>query len=379
MTGREKIEAAFSVGGTTQVPAVICYEGIFVRDHWEQLTSVPWWYRESPVLEHQLAWRREAIEKTGQDWFNLPGFYSRQERQALVVEVRGGDVFRVDGNAGSEELLVRPEVGGWSPAGGLHSVSPECLATTAEAIDALVPMPPETDVPFLEEGRGDLAAALLAEYGSSHYPICHVSSPLWACYGLWGFEGMMGMIATRPDLVEHAGRRFLQASQGAVRQAALLGASGIWIEECLTDLVSPASYAALVLPLLNPLVEEIRRQGLKSIYYYCGDPAGRWDLLLAVGADVLALEESKKGFVIDVDEVVTRARGRCAVLGNLDAMSLLERGSEAELRGEIARQIAAGQRIDGRFAMGLGSPVTPGTPVERVRRYCDLVHELGGA
>jgi hypothetical protein len=27
--------------------------------------------------------------------------------------------------------------------------------------------------------------------------------------------------------------------------------------------------------------------------------------------------------------------------------------------------------------MSIGSPVTPGTPVERVRLYRDLVHELG--
>jgi uroporphyrinogen-III decarboxylase len=47
------------------------------------------------------------------------------------------------------------------------------------------------------------------------------------------------------------------------------------------------------------------------------------------------------------------------------------------LRAEIARQIAAGRRNGGRFVLSLGSPVTPGTPMERVRRYCDLAHELG--
>lgn len=48
-----KIEAAFSPGGTMQVPAVICYEGIYVRDHWRRLTSHPWWYA-------QIAGRRAA-------------------------------------------------------------------------------------------------------------------------------------------------------------------------------------------------------------------------------------------------------------------------------------------------------------------------------
>jgi len=48
------------------------------------------------------------------------------------------------------------------------------------------------------------------------------------------------------------------------------------------------------------------------------------------------------------------------------------------LRAEIARQITAGRRNGSRFIMSLGSPVTPGTPVVRVRRYCELVRELAG-
>jgi len=99
--------------------------------------------------------------------------------------------------------------------------------------------------------------------------------------------------------------------------------------------------------------------------------------LLAVGADALSLEESKKGFVIDIEEVVERAQGKCAVLGNLDAVGVLQDGTEEELRAEIERQIAAGRKNGNRFVMSIGSPVTPGTSVERVRLYCDLVHDLG--
>jgi len=43
LTGRERIEAAFSAEGTRDLPAVICYESVFLRDHWPQLTQHPWW------------------------------------------------------------------------------------------------------------------------------------------------------------------------------------------------------------------------------------------------------------------------------------------------------------------------------------------------
>ena len=91
------------------------------------------------------------------------------------------------------------------------------------------------------------------------------------------------------------------------------------------------------------------------------------------------LEESKKGFKIDIEDVVDVVQGRIAVLGNLDAIGVLQGGSEQDLEAEIARQVRVGRRNKGRFIMSIGSPVTPATPVERVRHYCDLVHRMGSA
>lgn len=377
MTGREKIEAAFAPDGTPQIAAVICYEGIYLRDHWRHLTAAPWWHQQVPDLEVQMAWRREVIEKIGQDWFYLPRFFSRAERDSFAVEEREGGVFWVNRITGEALPLAEPRIGGWQ-GGGLHSVHPARLAESEEEIEALIPEPPAREPEKVrEDGRGDLAERLLAEFGGELFPLVHVTSPLWRGYQLWGFEGMMTMIATRPELVMRVCERGLALERFAVREAAALGAAGVWIEECLTDLISPEAFARLNLPFLRELVEEIRAAGMHSLYYYCGDPKGKWNLLLEVGADALSLEESKKGFVIDLEEVVEKVQGRCAVLGNLDAIGLLERGSEAELRAEIARQIAAGRRNRSRFVMSLGSPVTPGTSVARVRQYCEWVHELG--
>jgi len=378
MIGREKIKAAFSTEGTREIPAVICYEGIYIRDHWAQLTACPWWHQHVPSVELQMAWHREVIAKTGQDWFVLPGFYSLEDREKISIEARPEGVFRRDQRTGAEERLAEPRIGGWTAFDEPQSIRPTELAATSEEIDELIPVPAEFDPESKTlNGQNDLAFALLREYGEYLFPIRHVSSPLWICYSLWGFEGMMTLIATRPDLVAHACARSLTLSIRAIHEAASCGAAGIWIEECLTDMISPEAFAALNVPFVRRLVEEIHSLGLKSIYYYCGDPAGKWEQLLSVGADALSLEESKKGFLIDIEDVVQWVRGRCTVLGNLDAIDLLEKGSTEELRAEISRQVAAGRRNGSRFIMSLGSPVTPGTSVERVRLYCDLVHDLG--
>jgi hypothetical protein len=42
MTGRQKIQQALSRDGTPEIPVVICYEEVFVRDHWGEITREPW-------------------------------------------------------------------------------------------------------------------------------------------------------------------------------------------------------------------------------------------------------------------------------------------------------------------------------------------------
>jgi Uroporphyrinogen decarboxylase (URO-D) len=377
MNGRKKIEAALSMEGTREFAAVIPYEEIYIRDHWPQLTINPWWYSRSPDLEHQLAWRREAVARIGQDWMELPACASHAFRQEYQIRAGEQGVSLVSRLTGEEFRIKKPVVGGWESFDSASSGHAACLADSLAAIEEQIPLQPATDLLEIRaEGRGDLAQALLSEYGDSIYPMGGATSPLWKCYRLWGFTGLMEMIATRPALVEAACDRFLQNELNAVREAAALRAAGIWIEECLTDMIHPQDFELLNLPYVQALVEEIRSLGMKSIYYYCGNPAGKLTLLLASGADALSLEESKKGFSIDIAELAEFAGGRCALLGNLDAIDLLPHASEPALRAEIARQAAAGRRNGGRFVMSLGSPVTPGTSPERVRRYCQLVHEL---
>jgi hypothetical protein len=355
---------------------VICYEGIFARDHWRQLTAHPWWYREAPDIERQLLWRWDALSKIGQDWFHLPSFYAEEQRRCLTLEARPEGIFRIDRCTGGEVRLEEPTVGGWTHEGSLASIHPQHLAETVDEIDELIPTAPDR---MSDPSRDDLATELLKEFGELLFPLSHVSTPLWNCYYLWGFEGMMVMIARRPELVAHACQRFLLLALSTVREAARRGVAGFWIEDCFTDMISPEAFESLNLRFLRPLVEEIRAKGMASIHYFCGNPAGKWPLLLSTGADAIALEEGKKGFDIDIEDVVGRVAGRMTVLGNLDAIGVLQDGSEDALRSEIARQIAAGRRNGSRFVMSIGSPVTPATPVERVRLYCELAHEIGGS
>ena len=167
MTGREKIEAAFSADGARELPVVICYEGIFTRDHWEQVSSHPWWFRQAPDIARQVAWRRDAIRQIGQDWFELPRCMPLAERRKLEFQVHGHDVQCLDKSTHATSPVSRPAIGGWSPESGSHSVTPDRIAETEEDIDELIPPPDDFDAAqFKGDRQTDLADLLVADYGA---------------------------------------------------------------------------------------------------------------------------------------------------------------------------------------------------------------------
>ena len=377
MTGREKMEAALSVTGTTATPAVLsCYEDIFQSDHWDSLTSCPWWYEGDPDIGRQMRWRREAIANTGEDWFRLPFCASAEVRRREHVFEAAGKVFWADKATGHQQELRRPPPGGW-PAPGYRT--PCVLAETPEAVDRAIPIPDEDDITYVRtEGRDELARRLLAEFGDRLFPVQRTQSPLLFCADLWGFEGMMVNIASRPDLVRHACERYLVLVQRRIRRAALLGAAGVWVVDGLSDMISADDFEALSAPHLRIVMEEIRRLSMSSIYYFTGNPSGKVGLILSLGADAIAFEDPKKGFDVDIVAMARKVRGRCALFGNLDAIGVLQNGTEEQVREEVRRQMAAGPLNRGRFIMSIGSPVTPATSVDRARLFCDLVHEMGG-
>jgi hypothetical protein len=378
VNGREKILAAFSQDGTPEIPAVLCYEGIYIRDHWDQISDYPWWYSQSPILDHQLAWRRKAIAGIGQDWFELPLCPPSKLRENLVIEPRGEVVFVVDQATGMARKLIKPVTSGWRLHEPVNSVRPERVPSSTQDIDQLVsPSDPLDTQKFRQEGRHELAGLLLGEHGEQFYSIFHVSAPLWDCYRIWGFEEMMAAIALNPSLVRYASRRNLTWSLNEIRKAAASGADGIWIEDCMVDMIGPTAYEQINLPLIQAMVAEIRALNMQSVYYFCGDPKGKLGLLLATGADAISLEESKKGFSIDIMEVAKYVNGQCVLLGNLDAINLLPKANEQSLRDALVYQIEAGWLNRGRFIMSVGSPITPGTSHQQVQYYTHLTHDLG--
>lgn len=371
MTARERILAAFDAAGTPETGVVACYEEILLRDHFAQLTRVPWWDASQAA---QVA--ADFAAGSGLDWWSVHPCAPRAERLRQRFEQRADGVWRVDEGTGEETCLNEPVASGTNTGCATsHHTAVEDLPESRAEVDARLPTATAFDRDrFLAEGRHDAAAAIRQRVDLLLYG--HTIAPLWMLYNVFGYEGMMVLLAQDPDLAAYAAQRLADRTLQQIRTLEALGAEAVWIEECLTDQIHPDLFRAINVPILRGCVDAIRQLGMKSIYYYCGNPCDRLDAILDVGADALHFEESKKGFAIDIADIVRAVDGRCVVFGNLDAIGVLERGSDSLLEAEIRRQLAAGRRNGNRFVMSIGSPVTPGTPVARVRRYADLARDL---
>lgn len=377
MTGREKILAALSAAGTLETPLVVCYPEIVLRDQWERITGLPWWMMESDDIEVGLRVTDDLLAATGDDWVQLQMSRRRGERGKFRWEGGAdGTAKKIDVVTGAVEILQRPPPGGF--VFGLEAFTGAARTITSrEQIDELLPLPAEETAATLADGRDEGPRRIVREFGQKYLPWVGFSSPFERLPFVWGFEGLMAACAERPELVEYGAERALAVSLRELETWRLLGVELVWIQECLSDQISPEQYRRFALPYLQELTAAVRAAGMQGIYYFCGNPNDRLELLLASGAEGLALEESKKGFVIDIAEVAAQVAGRVALVGNLDAIGLLERGPAGAIRAEVGRQIEAGRRLNGgRFLMGIGSPVTPGTPVEHLRVLSEAVREL---
>jgi len=373
MTSREKIQAAFSKEGTKEFPAVICYEDIYIRDHWKQLTACPWWYAVETDIDKQVKWRSEVIPAIGQDWFALPMGYTVEERENKSIQEKPNGSFRVEKRTNREERLYEPKISGECYQEWVRLQAP----TNQEEIDYLLPVASHTDPANIQKnGRKDLVDRLLNGLCADLCPLVHITSPLQQCVSIWGFEGFMLMLNDNPELIKYTCERLTSLLDYTIKEKKILGAEAVWIEECYIDMISPGMFREFNMPYITRVVEMIKIAGMKSVYYHTGDPWGKLEQILSVGADAVSFEESKKNFTIDIEDIVDAVQGRCTILGNLDATSFLPVCTDEELKAEVARLIFAGRKNKNRFVVSMGSPVTPGTSVEKVRLYCDLVHEM---
>ena len=198
---------------------------------------------------------------------------------------------------------------------------------------------------------------MLADYGDSTFVTTILDTPFSDAYSLLGFQGLMLIQHDKPELFHYLLERRLEVTKKLMEVWAAVGIHGVYVEEVFTgaDIISPRAYEEFVFAYNQPYFQHMSGLGLRPIHYVCGDVVPRLDRIAQLDIAAVGVEESKKKFVIEIEEVVRQVAGRVAVLGNIDAVRYGPNATLEEMAAEAKRQLRLGQGAQG-FMLSTGSP-----------------------
>lgn len=370
MNGREKMLAAISKDGAPEMPVTIAYDVIYYRDHVAPLCVLPWSdiYAQDP--DKRAARFSEEVGTLGFDSMFIRNYSLPRETDSVSISVRDGKVWQYDRIAGTETEIPEPKVG------SDHTPIPfqnEWLEDP-EDVDRLLDPEIEKLRQIIAHDFVDRTATLkLVNKHRDRLPYAIVFVPFVKFLLLFGVANGFVMTQEDPKLVQRFCEKYLHGiTMNEIRNAASFGAAYIQMDLGFMDMIAPEIYKTMVEPSIRQMMDEIRGLGMYCHLNYLGDSGRILDDILALDADLYRFEDAKSGFLNDIGEIIDRAPGRFALEGNLNAITILQDGTDEQLEAEVKHMMQLGQMNKGRFIMCTGSSVTPFTPLERIERYLDL-------
>jgi uroporphyrinogen-III decarboxylase len=370
MTNKQRVHAALEGRPVDRCPVTALYNQLYQDDHFHELTGLPAWqlhaWQAMPPEQH-VALFRVMQEAAPFELLQPHGAPGRAWRARQVFVEEDGHAFRCDRVTGERVQLDVPTASGH--ASDYHANEIRRIFTR-EDIDHELPLPgPEAS----REGM-DYVDAVVQAFGRDEFILSGgVIGTIYSCGWHVGQTNLFSMLIEEPALVEALCERITACNLAEIRRLAAAGGDAIYIDDATatSDMISPAMYQRFSLPYLQAMVAEIHRLGHKAIVIYFGGVMDRLELIAASGADGFSYETSMKGYINDTAEIARRIGDRMTLFSNIDPLAVLEQGTEDELAAEITRQVEAAHTARG-FILTPASPITPATPLARVRRFLEL-------
>jgi uroporphyrinogen-III decarboxylase len=318
-------------------------------------------HREDTLFRAQAIYQSYGIFKVKPDWIEVHQGASRAWAERTEIVAQDNVLYYQDRESGRRVPMHQAAMPRGDARLAAASASLTDLWDTSgqirdkEEVDALLPIL-STDA-LLARGDLDLPKQIVADYGDEYFISTILDTPFSDAYDLLGFQGLMLIQHDRPALFHHLLQRKLAQTQEVMGAWAATGIHGIYVEEVFTgaDLISPKSYDEYVFTYNQPYFQHMRSLGLLPIHYVCGDVIPRLDRILELDIAAVAVEESKKNFCIEIEDVVQKVDGRATVFGNIDAVRFGLQASLDEMAAEVKRQARIGARARG-FVISTGSP-----------------------
>ena len=239
---------------------------------------------------------------------------------------------------------------------------------TDTAIEALAPLVPERDVPFVLESirlvRAGLPAGVpLIGFAGGPFTLL--------CYLVCGrpskeFGVARSFLYSSPDAAERLLDRLADAMAAYLRAQATAGAQALMLFESWAGLLAPGEFERFALRAVRRTVAALRDVGVPLIYYV-NQGSALMECVADLDVDVIGVDwRSPLG-------VVRQKLGPGkAVQGNLDPAALF--ASPEDLRRHAGRVLDQAAGLPGHI-FNLGHGIWPETDPDAVARLVDHVHE----
>ncbi len=377
MTNKERVHAALEGRPVDRCPVTSVYNFLYHQDHFSELTGLPAWR-----LHEWLAATPDAhVETFARIHEQVPfellqphGAPARAWRERQEFVEKDGRAFRHDRRTNEWTPLVAT-CSGHATDG--HANERRFVLTRADADARVTVTSAERQV---ADGGNDYIDAVVRRFGCDQFILSGgVIGTLYSCHWHVGLTNLLAMLIEEPELIDYLSQKILAQNIESIRRLAEAGGDAIYIDDATatSDMISPALYERFCLPTVSEMVREIHRLGHKAILIYFGGVMDRLEQIAATGADGLLYEASMKGFVNDTAEIARRIGSRMTLFSNIDPVAVLQNAADEDLEAEVRRQVAAGRPARG-FILSTASPITPRTPLARVRQFIRMGQAAAG-
>ncbi len=377
MTAKEIMYSAIEGGKLERFPVMAPYMMLSNADHWVELTGLPvWkfyeWCIEKDPEKHAQMYRVffETLPFDAvQPW---PIHFSREFRENVSIVNKDGVPLYY--NKKEDKYWKVPDTIHESGSGGGENET----RTIFSIADVKEKIKVDKAEHLIENGCNDFVEALHSIYGESRFLInAGIVNTFYSNVYYVGMTEFYAMLIEEPELVKYMSERLLEKNIEAIRAFAAVDGDAIYIDDATAtcDMVSPKTYEEFSLPYLTQQVKEIKRLGKKAILVYFGGISDRVEQIASTGADILMMEASMKSFENEYESIARQLAGRMCLTGNLNPYDDLEIVSDHELYARVKKQVESGRKY-GRYITSTGSPLTPGTSVQRLQRFIDIAHTV---
>jgi uroporphyrinogen-III decarboxylase len=375
MKSKDRVHAVLEGKPVDRNPVTVLYSFLYHRDHFAELTGLPQWQYQAWLWscpDEYLSIYRQMIDSAPLELLQPDDAPPRAERETVEFTEQDGRHFRRNKKTGELTPLADP-VSGHAFDDRPHQT--QYVFDRADVDRRVKAIKAEEQIAL---GRNDYIEAAIRAMGEEHFILSGgVIGTVYSCSWHVGLTNLFYMLVEKPNLIEYLCQKILEQNIEAIRRLAAAGGDAIYIDDATatSDMISVKHYERFSLPYMKLMVDEIHHLGHRAIVIYFGGVADRLDQIASIGADGLSVETSMKGYTNDIAEIARRIGQRVTLFGNVNPVDVLEQASDEELEAEVQRQAAAGRQARG-FVMCTGSPITPNTPLARVRHFIEFGQRL---